>query len=145
MQLPSFSRRGGAGGDGVVWFAPYIGMGAQGRFSAGTLPAPCRLPEGGHEVDGMVGVPNGRIEATAQTPSFSASSSIVFAATSTGVVGAGSPLPGPNSLTFATCAVRKPCAAAAFRSPLCAATIITWLGSILNASTAARYTTGLGL
>src|ERR1041384_913170 len=61
-------------------------------------------------------------------PSFSASSTKLPTAMSTGTVGLGSPLPGPCSFGRATCAVFSPVAAAAARSPECAATITTSCG-----------------
>lgn len=53
---------------------------------------------------------------------------------STDTRGADSPVPGPLSPGLPTCPVRNPFAAAARRSPLCAATIITSSGRRFSAA-----------
>src|SRR6516164_9519137 len=73
-----------------------------------------------------------------QTPSLAASSSTLFTAKSTAIVGAVSPRPGPCSFGRATCAVLKPSAAAAARSLEWAATIMQASGLRSRASAAAR-------
>ena len=74
----------------------------------------------------------------AHAPSLSARSTKSFAATSTGPLGALSPVPGPFSPGRPTCAVRSPAAAAAARSALCAAVIMHSSGLMLSASAVAR-------
>jgi len=54
-------------------------------------------------------------------------------------------MPGPLSSGLAIWAVRSPFDAAAFRSSLCAAHIMTSSGSKLSAAAVMRYTAGVGL
>src|SRR5262249_27733650 len=71
-------------------------------------------------------------------PILAANSSKFLATTSNVPFGSASPVAGPPSPGRPTWPVRRPCAAAAVRSALWAATIMHWLGLRLSASAEAR-------